>query len=206
MKQLFVAALFMVSALTTFAQDEEPAKEKDEEEKHGFKKENLFTGGNLNLSFFNGVTVLGATPQLGYSVAKWLDAGIVFGYTYISQRDEVDNKYRQSIIGPGVFTRIFPVDFLFVSAQYEHNFIKQKYIPYYGSGTTTDRYDVNSLLLGLGYTSGRSEGTNSYYYFSVSLDVLKNRYSPYVDSYGNLYPIINAGFNIGLFQGASRRR
>ena len=204
MKKLTVTAFFAAMVLTSFAQDE---KEESEAKTGGFKKEYLFSGGNINLSFFSGVTVLGAAPQLGYSVTKWLDAGVVFGYTYTSERDPYNNdKYRQTIVGPGAFARLFPVNFLFVDVQYEHNFITQKYVPASGVGASTYSVDANSLLIGAGYTSGRSFRNSPYYYFSVSVDVINNKNSPYTDRYNNLLPVVLAGFNIPLFQGERGNR
>ena len=114
-------------------------------------------------------------------------------------------KARQTNIGPGAFVRLFPIDFLYVQAQYEHNFINYKYIPQAGGGTFKDKFDVNSFLLGAGYSSGRGGGSNTYYYLSVMFDVAQLPNSPYVDSYGRLVPIIRAGFNVGLFQGRQKR-
>jgi len=199
MKKLLVTALFAALVSIGFAQDEEDSTE---EKTGGFKKEYLFSGGNINLSFFNSVTVLGASPQLGYSVTNWLDAGVIFGYTYSSERDGYTNdKFRQTIIGPGAFARLFPVNFLFASVQFEHNFIRQKYIPASGNNTVTYRVDENSLLIGAGYTSGRSFRNSPYYYFSVSVDILNKPNSPYTDRFNNLLPVVVAGFNIPLFQG-----
>lgn len=197
----FLSVSFL--SVAAYAQDE--SGDEEEIEFHGFKRELLFTGGTLNLSLFNGTTVLGATPQLGYNIASWLDAGLVFGYTYSSQRDFSNNKIRQTIIGPGAFVRIFPINFLFITSQFEHNFVRLKAIPSFGT-ISTYKYNVSSLLLGAGYTSGR-EGRNSpYYFFSVSVDVLKNINSPYKDQYNNLIPVVNAGLNIPLFQGGGKRR
>jgi hypothetical protein len=166
----------------------------------------FFSGGNINLSFFNGVTVLGASPQLGYSVAKWLDAGVLFGYTYSSERDVYTNdKFRQTIIGPGAFARVSPVNFLFLSFQFEHNFITQKYLPAGGGNRLINKLDANSLLVGAGYTSGRNFRNSPYYYFSVSVDVINNKNSPYTDRFNNLLPVVVAGFNIPLFQGKQDR-
>ena len=180
------------------------AQEEESDQPRGFRKEMMFTGGNLNIGYFNGVTVLGATPQLGYSVANWLDAGIVLGYTYMSQSINSAEKIRQSIIGPGAFVRLFPADFIFATAQFEHNFIRQKYI-YYG-GSTVQKTSVSSLLVGLGYTSGKQGRNTPYYYFSVSVDVLKNPASPYRTYANEIFPVVNAGFNIPLFQGSGKRR
>ena len=176
------------------------AQDEKEERTGGFKKENLFTGGNIIASFYTGGTALGLSPHLGYSITNWLDAAVSLNFIYTGERDEYDYKYRQTNFGPGAFVRIFPIDFLFAQAQYEHNFQKLKIIPPAGSGNSYKlNQDVNSLLLGAGYASGREGGNNSYFYFSIMFDVLQLKNSPYVDSYGRLIPEIRAGFNIALF-------
>lgn len=200
MKSFFFISMIIVCSISVMAQKETDTDE--EVADGGFRKDYLFTGGNINLSFFSGVTVLGASPQLGYSVAKCLDAGVLFGYTYSSERDVYTNdKFRQTIIGPGAFARLFPVNFLFLSLQFEHNFIKQKYLPAGGGNSLTNKVDANSLLVGAGYTSGRNFRNSSYYYFSVSVDVINNKNSPYTNRLNNVLPVVVAGFNIPLFQG-----
>jgi hypothetical protein len=185
-----------------FAQDRTGEMEEEPSQKT-FKKENLFTGGSLNASFYNGTTYLGINPHFGYSINKYVDVALSMNVSYISQRDNQYNgdKLRQNILGPGAFVRIFPVKFLFAQAQYEHSFIRYKYI--YPSGTNLpsekQRFEANSLLLGAGYTNGR-EGGNSYYYVSVLFDVLKQPNSPYTDSYNRVIPVFKVGYNIGLFQ------
>lgn len=118
--------LILISGFySAFAQDEnEPAVET----KGKFKKENLFTGGGATLSIGGYSTVLGASPVFGYSINKWLDAGIVFNFTYASSRDVYydpytgrylvsDDKARQTVFGPGVFARFYPLKFLFINVQ-----------------------------------------------------------------------------------------
>ena len=203
MKKIIAAVIFLNVTVAVNAQDEK------EERTGGFKKENLFTGGNVNVSFFNGTTALGISPYFGYSITKWLDAAVSLNVNYISQRD-VDvfgDKLRQTILGPGAFVRVFPVKFLFAQAQFEHSFLTQKYVPASNSSFNRDKFktDVNSLLLGAGYASGRENNNNTYYFISLSFDVLKLANSPYVDNAQRSIPIINAGFNIGLFQGGRNR-
>ncbi|HMO61016.1 MAG TPA: hypothetical protein PKC39_06465 [Ferruginibacter sp.] len=200
MKIKNVALTVLISLAATFAYAQ---KDVDDESEGGFKKEHLFTGGTINLSFFGSTTVLGATPQLGYSVTSWMDAGIVMGYTYISQRYANNDKLRQTLIGPGAFVRLFPVNFLFATAQFEHNFIRYKYI-YNTGGNEKLNLNVSSLLVGAGYSSQRMGRNSPYYYFSVSVDVLQNPNSPYTDQFNNLLPVVNAGFNIPLFQGSRK--
>ncbi len=113
-------------------------------------------------------------------------------------------KVRQTNLGPGGFLRIFPLNFLYVQAQYEHNFIHNKYIPANGGNTLKLNADVNSLLLGAGYSSDRSPGNNSYFYFTLMYDVLQLPNSPYMDSYNRAIPVFRAGYNIALFQGRRR--
>ena len=205
MKKIIIL-FFIPLSLQTFAQSEQ---KEEAVEKKGFKKEKLFTGGSVTAGFSNYETILGITPQLGYSLTNWADAGLTFNFNYTSQRDyqAYGDKLRQTVYGPGGFVRLFPVNFLFASAQYEYNFIHLNYIPVSGSNEANERYNVhaNSLLLGAGYAGGRERGNNTYYYLSISWDVLGDKNSPYIDGFGRSNPIIRAGYNIGLFQGKSRR-
>lgn len=169
----------------------------------GFKAENLFTGGSLSLGFGSNTFQVGASPFLGYSVASWLDAGVLFNYNYTSYRDvfNMNDKLRNSTIGGGVFTKIYPIDFLFVHAQFERNFTTQKYIP--GNNGTADksRFEANSLLLGAGYASGRYPGSGQpFFYISLLFDVLNEEFSPYTNSSGSIIPILRAGVQVPLFQ------
>lgn len=202
MKTLILLFLLPLS-FHSFAQsdEEKPA------EKRGFKKDKLFTGGSVTASFSSYSTVLGISPQIGYSLTNWADAGITLNFNYLTQKDYYDNRVRQTVYGPGAFVRLFPVNFLFASAQYEYNFIHLRYLPNNTGGVSYENnVNASSLLLGAGYAGGRQRGSNSYYYLSVSWDVLANVNSPYVDGYGKSIPIIRAGYNIGLFQGRGRQR
>ena len=199
MKSIYALLLVSFFSVHAFAQDE---KEEDSEVKKGFKKENLFVGGSVNFGFGSGTTNLGVGPFFGYSINKYLDVAVGLNYNYISQRDYYSpTKYRQSILGPAAFVRVFPVKFLFAQAQYEKNYIQQKAI--YGNGIPTDKFKYNSssLLIGPGFASGRSEESKTFFYISVLFDVIKDQYSPYVDNQGRINPVFRAGINFALFQG-----
>ncbi|MFL5810207.1 MAG: hypothetical protein ACJ749_11845 [Flavisolibacter sp.] len=200
-KSLLFVALLVSSLLY--------AQQREETEKKGFKKENLFTGGSISLSFFNNSFLIGANPVFGYSLTKWADFGIVGNYTYTAYHDyyTVEDKLHQSVYGGGVFTRLFPVRFLFAQAQIEHNWIHSKYIDAPGGlNGTSYTLDGNSLLVGAGYTTGRDpDAKNPYGYLAILFDVLKESYSPYRDVYNRAIPIIRAGFNVPLFQGGRSR-
>ena len=204
MKKIILGALLLVTVITVNAQDEE---EKDDKKKL-FKKENLFTGGDVTASFFNGGSVLGLSPYFGYSINRFVDVAASFNFNYTSQRDYYiyGDKIRQTVYGPGALVRVFPVRFLYAQAQFEHNFVKLKYLPAQNSGYTleTNKVDANSFLIGGGYCSGREDVGDMFYYFSVLWDVSRVAESPYVDGLGRNFPIIRAGVQIPLFQGGGR--
>lgn len=202
-KIILVVSVLALTTTSLFAQKEK------EEEKKGFKKENLFTGGSVSLAFYNNTFLIGASPVLGYSINKWVDAGIVVNYSYTSYRDYgfvYNDKLRQKVYGGGTFIKLYPVRFLFAQAQFEHNSIDQKYIPDIGD-IQTYKTDANSFLVGGGYTTGRyGLGGDMFYYLAVLFDVSGNVNSPYTDSHGRSIPIIRGGIQIPLFQGSSKER
>jgi hypothetical protein len=205
MKKVVIVLVLLSGFYVSKAQDEERA---EDEKKGGFKKENLFVGGDINLGFSNSYTALGVSPYFGYSINKYVDVAASFNFNYISQRIndgfiDYGDKARQTVYGPGAFVRVYPLKFLFAQAQFEHNFVKVKYLPGNNSPYLgyTQHIDANSLLVGAGYAGGRDEYNKSFYYFSISWDLLRNSNSPYVDGLGRAVPIIRAGYNIALFQG-----
>jgi hypothetical protein len=222
MKKALIVLALISSFYAANAQDEEKS---GDEKKGGFKKENLFTGGGLTVSFSSYSTVLGASPVLGYSITKWLDAGIVFSFNYGADRHvtyyvqnnppnpgyyiTTDDKLRQTVFGPGVFARAYPLKFLFVQVQGEQNFINQKIIYDNGSPSSKTSFSATSLLVGAGYCNGREGSGSLFYYVSIMADVAKNRNSPYVEETTggniNILPIIRAGLQVPLFQGKRNR-
>lgn len=208
MKRAFLL-LLLCSSIQLFAQKEKD-KDKEEEKKEGSSekrkfKENLFTGGTVSLSFFNNIFLIGGNPQFGVSPTNFMDVGIVVNYNYTSFRDYsvINDKLRQKDYGGGGFLRLYPVRFLFVQGQLEHNWLTQKYIPPAPSSAIEKRnYTSNSFLIGGGYTTGREgRGGRPFYYLSVMFDVMKELYSPYTDNYGRTIPIVRGGIQIPLFQG-----
>lgn len=106
MNKILLSILLLISSLSvTLAQG------KNNSDKSGsFRKENLFTGGTLNLLFGNNMTSAGATPCIGYSITDYLDAGLTFGIDYTSYRDYEGiegARLRQTIFTPGAFLRLF---------------------------------------------------------------------------------------------------
>ncbi len=197
--QVLLCSLCLLSAQSVFAQEEE-AEEKEEKL---FKKENLFTGGSANVSFGNNTTNLGISPYFGYSINKYVDVAASVGVNYISQRSVFnDDKIRQTVIGPGAFVRLFPVNFLFAQAQYEYSIIRQKFIPdpSFNSPTQKLSLDAKSFFVGGGFASGRNQDNKSFFYISILWDIAKDPNSPYTDNLNRAVPIFRTGFNIALFQ------
>jgi hypothetical protein len=175
----------------------------------GFRKENLFTGGGISLGFSNNSFQAGASPVLGYNIASWVDAGIAVNYNYASFRDVylVNDKLRESTYGGGIFAKLYPLPFLFVHSQFEHNFTTQKYLPGNGEPSEKNKVEANSLLLGLGYAGDRSpDSGRPFFYISLLFDVLNSDYSPYATSDGRILPILRGGVQVPLFQGRGRMR
>jgi hypothetical protein len=203
MKKAAIIIALITGFYTASAQEEEKS---NDEKKGGFKKENMFVGGNVNLGFSNSSTVLGISPYLGYSLNKYLDVAFSTNFSYTSVRDynEYGDKIRQTLYGPGAFVRVYPFRFVFAQVQYEYNLINYRYIPAKNSINylpSREHLNASSFLIGGGYAGGR-EGTGSnFYYFSVMWDVSKSKNSPYVDELKRALPIIRAGYNIALFQG-----
>ncbi len=214
MKKVVIVFALISSFYVVRAQDEEKGSD---EKKGGFKKENLFTGGGAIVSVGSYTTLLGASPVLGYSITKWLDAGVVFNVNYASYRYVYlvgngyvvsDEKSRQTVLGPGIFARVYPLKFLFVNIQAEQNFTTDKRIAP-NTPTLNEKYSATSLLLGVGYASGRQTIGDFYYYISVMADVSGNKNSPYVgiseSGKAVITPIFKAGIQVPLFQGKRNR-
>ncbi len=215
MKKLIIVLVLLSSTFISKAQDE---KEGRDERKGVFKKENLFTGGSAVVSVGSYSTILGLSPVLGYSINKWIDAGVIFNFTYASSRDVYydpyangyfvsDDKLRQTQLGPGVFARFYPLKFLFVNAQTELNFITSKIVSP-NAPTYKEKSSAASLLLGIGYAGGRQGVGDLFYYISINGDFSGNTNSPYVgiseSGKAVITPIFKAGLQIPLFQGKNR--
>src|SRR5436189_660928 len=202
-KMLFLLLANLVLLSTIKAQDE------DEDEKKGFKKENLFTGGSISLAFYSNTFLIGGSPVFGYSLTKWLDAGLVINYNYTSYRDVYifDDRMRQSNWGGGGFVRLYPIKFLFAQAQAEHNWMQLKYIyPNDSSPDEKTKFSGNSFLVGGGYCTGREPKSGQpFYYLSIMFDIGNDINSPYTDAYGRSIPIIRGGLEIPICQAKHRR-
>src|SRR3954471_12169172 len=111
-KKILLISLSLILVNGISAQQILPTYTTDEDKK-GFKKENIFFGGGITLGFASNTFQIGANPEIGYSVAQWLDAGLGFNLNYASQRaDPYYNgnvRYRNFNYGGGPFVRLYPI-------------------------------------------------------------------------------------------------
>ena len=196
---MILFTLVLIPVMNIYAQrNTPPPTYSSNEGATGFKKENIFIGGGLNIGFASNTFGVGGTPEIGYSIAQWLDAGIGFNINYASQgADQYYNnntRIRNFSYGGGPFVRIYPVQFLFLQAQYEKNWgtLSSKYSDGY---TQKYKYNSNSLIAGIGYAQRVVGQTN--FYTMIGLDLLNDYNSPY-RLYGTKLPVIRAGINFYL--------
>ena len=168
----------------------------------GFKKEHVFIGGNVGLGFDSYSFNAGISPEIGYSVASWLDAGVLVNLNYTSVRADpyYNDNYRQRSFnyGTGVFLRAYPLPFLFFQVSPEYNWIKYTVTNFNASPHLSYSATANapSLLLGIGYGQ-RMVGRNNMH-LALMIDVLDNPQSPYRDNNNRMIPVLKAGFDFYL--------
>ncbi len=199
MKKAVMLLCAVAIAYSSFAQREEQTEPK----KGSFRKDNIFLGGGIGLGIggWSGGFNIGANPEAGYTVAKWLDAGISTNINYSSFRAEVNNGIRQRTTnyGGGIFLRLYPFKGFFIQALPEYNWITTN-LKDMRAGTTNEQLKIKreapSLLLGAGY-SRRMVGQSNFFTV-IMFDAGNNLNSPYIDSYSSKLPILRTGFNFYL--------
>jgi hypothetical protein len=172
----------------------------DEGSGTGFRKENLFVGGGLGLGFGGHEFNVGINPEIGYSLNRFFDVGVVgnFNYNSVSPDDQYiynDNeRVHQFTYGGGLFARVWVLPFLFLTAQPEYNWLSEK--DTYLDDNSSYKFNANapSVLLGAGY--GRRLVGQSTFYIAIMFDAVNNKNSPYNNINGNPLPVIRAGFDI----------
>jgi hypothetical protein len=203
-KKVLVTLCFWLAALAGFAQEHMPYRANtytDEAPPSGFQKQNLFVGGGLILDFGADQFNVGVNPEIGYSLNRWLDAGIVVNFLYNSISPDAQYYYnpdlssKQFTYGGGVFARAYVLHFLFLTAQPEYNWITET-SSQGGSPKVTYNTSAPSLLLGVGY--GRRIIGQTTFYIELMFDAINNVNSPYNDGFGHPLPILRVGFDIFL--------
>jgi len=163
-----------------------------------FKQEHIFIGTGLNIGFANRSFNLGLNPEIGYSITKWLDAGIVTNLNYYSQSPIDNSPYKSQKLsyGAGSFIRIWPVNFFHIQIQPEFNWINSSDKNASTGINTKNNYNAGSLLVGIGY--GSHFLGSRYSYVTLMMDVLEDAKSPYRDQFNDPIPVFRAGFGVYL--------
>ncbi len=203
-----IIALSFLSVLFIRANAQDDNGDNQDPMKGKFRKDNIFLGGSIGAGFSSGSVSIGANPEIGYTIAEWIDAGLGFNLNYSTLSADY-NYYNPGIrqrafnYGIGPFVRLYPVHFLFVQGQYEKNWTHYNLRDQSTGDTYSTTTNASSLIGGIGYTQ-RMVGQGSYY-IMVGMDFLRDANSPYIDvnSYGQkrARPIIRAGFNFYLRPG-----
>lgn len=162
---------------------------------HGFDRSRLFAGGNVGLAFGQ-MTYLNLSPLAGYRFSPLFAAGLQINAQYESVRyhdayGDLASKERYTVLGGGVFGRVYPIRQLFVHVQPELNFIRGSVRYYDGSPEGDYRRRVPSLLAGAGFE--QPAGGSAAFELMILYDVLQNPDSPYGSQ-----PVIRAGVHFGF--------
>ena len=202
MRQFFLSCCLLLSAAGLFAQQEQ--EQKADPDKGKFKKQNIFLGANANIGFAGNSFAFSVNPEIGYSVANWLDAGMAFNIGFFSQNatDYSSARYRNFNIGGGPFLRLWPVNFLHVQVQPEINWVRSTQTIMANMVMTQSnvyKYNPTSLLVGIGYGTRSIE--NRYSYITLMIDVLQGVGSPYRDRNNDPLPVFRAGMGFYLNKG-----
>lgn len=198
MKPLLLILFIITISITAFAQ------RRIENEDYGFKKENVFVGGSIALGYTGGTNtssfVIGANPEIGYTLAESVDIGFAFNAIFNSYKFyDAPFRFKQDAFnyGAGIFTRIHVIPNFFIQAQPEYNWIEYKQSNL-DNGTKYPKITTkaSSFLAGIGY--GQRVVGQSNFFTLLMFDLASERFSPYRDTYGTAVPIIRGGFNIYL--------
>jgi hypothetical protein len=128
-----IVFLFLLNSLSAFSQTNNTPKFWD----------NVRYGGGFGFGFGNHNTTLAIAPSAIYVFDDQFAVGPSVSYLYNKNYDLTSNVY-----GVGIIGLYNPVDFLQLSAEYEHSFVTQKLGIYKG------HFDFPALYLGLAYRSG----------------------------------------------------
>ena len=195
MKQLLTTLLLATISLSSTAQRTQPVDQP--------RDGRTYVGSGFNLGFFNGF-IGGLNPEIGYSLNRFIDAGLATNFTLITQNDvNMGSTDRFTTIGAGPYVRIWPVNMLYVGGQFEYNLISFS-TKANGEVFNRTRFSAPSMLVGAGY--GNRFIGESQFYTSIMIDVLKDPRSPYTDQFNRSLPVFRTAFLFYLRPKSQRNR
>jgi len=155
---------------------------------NGFSKENLFLGGSLALGFGSYNFNVGASPEIGYSLNSWLDAGVVVNFNYNSVRADLIEIIMtihviiSSITGWSFCQGLsFTFPFCYRAAGIQ---LDTWHCHLHGRGGGEYSYTTGHPRCCLGGLWAKGRRTVQFY-IALMFDVLGNRDSPYNDFNGH---------------------
>ena len=170
----------------------------DEAPQHYFE-----VGGAISLGFDAGEFLVGGNPYVAYMITPWIDAGVVGNFQYYSINANASyalgyggGTYHNTLVGGGVFARVFPIHWLFIQVQPEYNDIWWKQ-SLDGQTTSNGTYGETSFLVGGGLRFG-APGAKTWGFAAVLFDVGGSTLSPYNGPGGYILPVFRFGINVGL--------
>jgi hypothetical protein len=162
-----------------------------------------FFGGGIALGGGSGFFQLGLNPEILLQYNHYIDLGAAANIYFTSHNvtDYSSIKSRNTQLGLGAFTRIWPVEQFFIQAQPEYNWTwsSAKDLSSGQSGST--QVGAPSFLTGIGYGKRNESGIA---YVSVLFDLINDVASPYRMGQTSPQPIIRAGFGFVIGQKKSR--
>lgn len=149
-------------------------------------------GGGIIIGGSSNSFQFGVNPELLKSYNKYIDLGIAMNLYYASYNaTELSNyKSRNYQLGAGAFVRAWPLEQFFVQIQPEYNRTWSREQNYSTGNSANINFGATSILAGIGY--GRHD-THGMSYFSVMLDILDAKQSPYRIGQLRAQPIFRAG-------------
>jgi len=159
MKKIILFFCFILSTGITYAQ---------------FDVNRLTFGGGVGLQFGD-YTLVNLSPQVGYNITSYLNAGAGFNYTHYSQKyNNKTMKLSSDYLGFNVYTAFYPIPYLVFKVQPEINRMWQtNETRASGNKVKTEEF-MFVCLVGGGVRFGPVTAMIQY-------DVAQNEYSPYGD-------------------------
>src|SRR5579863_6554371 len=95
-KKVLFAVIALTISLSGFAQrrmPDRPNTYSDEDPTTGFSKQNIFLGGSVSLGYDGYEFDIGSSPEIGWSLNRYLDVGLVVNLNYSSLRADPSGYY-----------------------------------------------------------------------------------------------------------------
>jgi len=145
----------------------------------------VFTGGGVGMSFGT-VTVIEASPIVGYRFTEKMSAGIGGIYKYYNDKrfSPPDNR---TVYGGNAFARYYVTQNIFAHLEYEYLTYKTNYFTLFGDQESISEW---GLLAGGGYRQPISQ--KAYAYALILYNFNETKYTPYEN------PVIRIGVEFGL--------